>query len=311
MILRAALLSLLAGPAAALSLPLPEGAELTREVTVPEGARGVPTGVAEDGEVPKTLAQGAISIQAFRVAGVPTPSALLAPAAARLEEEGFDTLLSCATESCGGFDFRFALELIPPPHMFVDLGDFQVLSARQPGTGAHVSLVASRSVSDGYLHVTRILPLGTEVPDLAPAPRRAAAPASPGAKDAPETLAAALETRGHAVLEDLAFDSGTATLSDESYPSLTALAAYLERNPTREVALVGHTDSSGGLAVNIEISRQRAVSARQQLISRYGVDPGQVRAEGMGYLAPRASNLTPEGRERNRRVEAILTSTRP
>ena len=40
----------------------------------------------------------------------------------------------------------------------------------------------------------------------------------------------------------------------------------------------------------------------------YGIDPARVQAEGMGYLAPIASNLSPAGREANRRVEAILLS---
>ncbi|MEL6550974.1 MAG: OmpA family protein [Pseudomonadota bacterium] len=311
MILRAALLSLLAGPVAALTLPLPDGAELTREVSVPEGARGVPTGIARDGEVPKTLAQGMISIQAYRVAGNPAPAALLAPLAARLEAEGYQTLLSCETESCGGFDFRFGLELIPPPHMFVDLGDFQVLSARTPDAGTHVSIVASRSQSDGYLHITRILPLGSApstVDTTAVAPSTPAAPPRPMAAG---DLATALDTEGHVVLEDLLFGSGTTNLPEGTYPSLTALAEYLSENPQIEIALVGHTDSSGDLDINVDISRQRAASARRALIARYGVNPAQVRAEGMGYLAPRASNLTPEGRELNRRVEAIVTSTRP
>ena len=48
---------------------------------------------------------------------------------------------------------------------------------------------------------------------------------------------------------------------------------------------------------------------RQTLVDRYGVDPAQVAADGVGFLSPIASNQTEEGREANRRVEVVLTTT--
>jgi OOP family OmpA-OmpF porin len=53
----------------------------------------------------------------------------------------------------------------------------------------------------------------------------------------------------------------------------------------------------------------RAESVRQALLAIQGVVPDQVRAEGIGPLAPRATNLTEEGRRQNRRVEVMVTST--
>jgi OOP family OmpA-OmpF porin len=47
-----------------------------------------------------------------------------------------------------------------------------------------------------------------------------------------------------------------------------------------------------------------------RLVSLHGVNPAQLTADGVGYLSPLASNLTPEGRSQNRRVEAMITSTR-
>jgi OOP family OmpA-OmpF porin len=76
------------------------------------------------------------------------------------------------------------------------------------------------------------------------------------------------------------------------------------------VVLVGHTDASGGLAGNTALSRARAASVRDRLMAEYAVPAAQITAEGVGYLAPRATNKTEDGRARNRRVEAILTSTR-
>ena len=79
--------------------------------------------------------------------------------------------------------------------------------------------------------------------------------------------------------------------------------------PARTVARVGHTDSAGGLDGNIALSKQRAGSVLERLVSDYGVSRLQLEAEGMGYLAPVATNLTEDGRNANRRVEVIITST--
>ena len=94
------------------------------------------------------------------------------------------------------------------------------------------------------------------------------------------------------------------------FASVQSLADFLLAHPDISVAVVGHTDSVGSQDINIALSRQRAAAVRQRLIDAYDVDPAQVQAEGMGYLAPVASNLTAEGRELNRRVEAVLLSQR-
>jgi OOP family OmpA-OmpF porin len=70
--------------------------------------------------------------------------------------------------------------------------------------------------------------------------------------------------------------------------------------------LVGHSDAVGGLEGNIAISKQRAEAVRQRLISKYGIQKSRITAQGIAFLSPRASNQTPEGREQNRRVEAVV-----
>ena len=84
---------------------------------------------------------------------------------------------------------------------------------------------------------------------------------------------------------------------------------WLKADGARKVTLVGHTDASGGLEANVRLSKARAESVRRWLIDRLGVGADQVAAEGVGYLAPRATNQTEEGRQKNRRVEVISTST--
>ena len=84
------------------------------------------------------------------------------------------------------------------------------------------------------------------------------------------------------------------------------LAAFIQARPGLKLALVGHTDSTGGLDGNIAVSRKRAEAVRDRLIADYGVPSTNVQAQGMGYLAPIANNLTAAGREANRRVEVIV-----
>ena len=332
------------GEAWALELALPPFAELTHSAREAAGTRAIPTGPTVDGFTPNRLARGRITTRTFRIPVGPSEApvsatARIAPLERQIAAADWEILFACQTDSCGGFDFRFDLEVVPPPEMFVDLGEFHFLAAMAPGgaggegaggseagmpaqEGRFVSLIASRSQDAGYLQIVEVAPVGTPEPGaggqtpvitgqgiLTPAPPRLPTPPETAPEDL--DLAGRLEREGRVVLEDLVFASGSTTLPDDLYPSLTALAAYLAANPNRQVALVGHTDASGSLAMNIDISRQRAQAAREKLVSRYGTRSDQVAAEGMGYLSPRASNLTEDGRTQNRRVEAILTSTRP
>ena len=97
-------------------------------------------------------------------------------------------------------------------------------------------------------------------------------------------------------------------LGEGPFPSLDQLASFLNSRPSVRIALVGHTDSVGSLDGNIALSRKRAQSVRRRLVDKFKIDPSRLEAQGMGYLAPVASNLAEAGRDANRRVEAILLS---
>jgi OOP family OmpA-OmpF porin len=226
----------------------------------------------------------------------------------QLTGAGFEVLFTCDTEDCGGFDFRFATDVLPPPDMQVDLGDFRYLAALRPSADGPeaISLLVSRSSRAGYVQVVHVSRATAEEPVAAPDAAPLLAPDSP---DIPTDFAGQLDTLGRVVMADLAFESGSSDLGEGDFPSLQKLADYLAANPDRRVALVGHTDSSGTLDGNIALSKRRAVSVLERLVADYGVQRSQIEAEGMGYLSPLASNLTPEGREINRRVEVIVVST--
>jgi OOP family OmpA-OmpF porin len=81
----------------------------------------------------------------------------------------------------------------------------------------------------------------------------------------------------------------------------------LRERPNQSIVLVGHTDSRGSLESNIKLSKERAISVQALLNTQFpDIEPGRINADGIGYLAPVASNQTITGRELNRRVEVIL-----
>ena len=303
-----------AGAAGALDLRLPGNAVLMREVVTEVGDLEVPTGATVEGWLPAEPREGQVTAQAWRIeAEFLTTLQILAPLRGQLVADGWDIVLDCATADCGGFDFRRAVDVLPPPEMFVNLGDFRWVSAIR-GEEA-VTLMVSRSAAAGFVQVTRVGPAGAggaqvaaaapAVAGVAPEAARAVSPDFPGAAE----FGATLETAGRVVLSDLSFATGSAELAPGDFGSLAALADYLAAHPDRRVALVGHTDAEGTLEANIALSKRRAGSVLERLAEVYGVARGQMAAEGMGYLAPVAANLTPEGREANRRVEVILLST--
>lgn len=294
------------GPVGALSLP--ESATLAAEDSAPRASLAIPVGGFDGDRVPTITAEGAISRRAWQEPlKERTTLQILAPLRDQLTAEGFATILDCAAETCGGFDFRYATDTLPEPAMHVDLGDFRFLSARRLGTAGpeYVTLMVSRSSARAFVQVTRVVPAAAAAPDLVSSSK------SNGAGDrlgAETTLADRLVLEGRAVLGDLDFATGAATLAEGDFASLVALARFLEDNPGVSVMLVGHTDAVGALDSNIALSRRRAEAVRDHLVRTLGVPANRISAEGAGYLAPLASNGSEEGRMRNRRVEVILTT---
>lgn len=305
-------LATLAQPVLALTLDLPAKvlAEETRSET--PGSYALPTAAFDGTGVPALQVEGALDQRSFQLdAPGATTLSILAPLRDQVLAAGYEILFECEARACGGFDFRFNTDVMPEPDMHVDLGDFRFLSARL-GDEA-VSILVSRSAAAGYVQITRIsrapLPAqAIETPvnlDEEPVPRGVEATTPPATE-----IAAALDAVGSAVLDDLVFASGAATLSEGDYASLAAVAAWLQANPEGTIALVGHTDASGSLAANVALSERRAEAVADVLIQTYGADPARVDAKGVGFLAPRATNQTEAGRQKNRRVEVIVTSTR-
>ncbi len=105
-----------------------------------------------------------------------------------------------------------------------------------------------------------------------------------------------------ATFEPVHFRSGSDEILERSYPMLSEVAGVLHANPHMRIRVDGHTDSEGDARDNLRLSQRRAASVRRFLIE-HGASPRQVRSRGFGETRPIASNRTPRGRFRNRRVE--------
>jgi outer membrane protein OmpA-like peptidoglycan-associated protein len=104
---------------------------------------------------------------------------------------------------------------------------------------------------------------------------------------------------------DILFATGSAELDAESSPALGKIAAALAANPAWHITIVGHTDSIGSAASNLDLARRRAERVRSTLATEFRVTPARLATEGRGEAQPIEDNGTVTGRARNRRVELI------
>ncbi len=111
-----------------------------------------------------------------------------------------------------------------------------------------------------------------------------------------------MQTGVKLVINNILFNSGKATLKPGSFAELDKLANLLLKNPDIRVEISGHTDNVGSASVNKRISKSRALTVKNYLVSR-GVPSDKVDYMGYGYDQPIAPNDTKEGRAKNRRVE--------
>ena len=114
-----------------------------------------------------------------------------------------------------------------------------------------------------------------------------------------------IDATGRVTLYGILFDFNKADIKPESRPALEEIAKYLGANPARKLHVVGHTDAVGGFDFNIGLSLARANAVVTELVRSYGINAGRLKGNGVGLLAPVASNATDEGRAKNRRVELV------
>lgn len=114
-----------------------------------------------------------------------------------------------------------------------------------------------------------------------------------------------LITEGKLVTRGILFDSGSERIKPESYGTLKDIATVLAENPSVRVTIIGHTDSDGEEAANLELSKRRAASVKEALTKEFAIDAARMETNGKGEGQPSGANDTPQGKANNRRVEFV------
>ena len=114
-----------------------------------------------------------------------------------------------------------------------------------------------------------------------------------------------LITEGRLITYGITFDVNKAEVKAESFGTLKNIAEVLKENESVRVKIVGHTDSDGDDAKNLELSQRRAESVKNELVTRFGIDASRMETDGAGETSPVAPNDTPVNKALNRRVEFV------
>jgi OOP family OmpA-OmpF porin len=109
-------------------------------------------------------------------------------------------------------------------------------------------------------------------------------------------------------LTGFTFPSGTAVIEPDYFPLLTKVQRAIGEFPESQIAIEGHTDSTGDPGFNKQLSQKRADAIRTYLVANLGINPSRIIAIGYGAEKPIATNDTSEGRAKNRRVDVVIQS---
>jgi outer membrane protein OmpA-like peptidoglycan-associated protein len=281
---------------------LPQGAEITASqsqdmasYTLPKGPFHNGIGLTASYDLPLTRTAYRLPLTAQI-----TTQTLMENLKSQAMNFGFDILFECHSAQCGGFDFRFVLDLLPEPEMHVDLGDYRYLQAQKPTDHGNqmLAIMVSASAKYGFVHLAQ---LGHGI---------TAAPTMIAASKSPEPISQQTHmvfvANQPTVLAGIVFATGKFELQNPQPAALVELANWMLANPSAKVTLIGHTDAAGNANRNMVLSFNRAAALRDILVARYAIDPSRLAVIGRGGDQPIASNTTAEGRAQNRRVEVLI-----
>ena len=114
-----------------------------------------------------------------------------------------------------------------------------------------------------------------------------------------------LLTEGKLVTTAITFDVNSDRIRPLSYPVLKEIAQVLKEEATLNIKIIGHTDSDGEAASNLDLSKRRAMAVRKFLVSEFGVAENRMQTDGKGEADPADKGTTPAAKANNRRVEFI------
>jgi len=104
------------------------------------------------------------------------------------------------------------------------------------------------------------------------------------------------------------FDSGKAVVKPKYNNEIKKVADFMKEYPDTAAVIEGYTDNVGKEAANVKLSQQRADSVKAYLVKKFGINSSRIKTIGYGPNKPIASNETKEGRQKNRRVQAVFSN---
>ena len=225
---------------------------------------------------------------------------------AALESAGFETLFTCADKECG-FLFHW---------IFYHERKQRLLNTKTSGGAFDIPqnlryVAAKGSVGGATVHVSVLVAFDAGFSKLSKRPVTLLEVIESKAMDTgmvtvkAGAMAKGIDATGHIAIYGVYFDTDSADIKPESSSTLEEMSKLLQGRLSLKLQVVGHTDSQGDYEHNMDLSRRRAEAVATSLATRYGIDSSRLRAAGVGPLSPVASNDTPEGRAKNRRVELV------
>jgi OOP family OmpA-OmpF porin len=137
--------------------------------------------------------------------------------------------------------------------------------------------------------------------------------------DCPDTEAGAIvDDKGcYVLLEEavtidmtIEFDTNSADIRSSEIPEIRDAVTFLRQYPTSNAVIEGHTDNTGAESYNQQLSERRARAVYNYMVNEAGLAASRLTFVGYGESRPISDNSTGEGRQRNRRVSAVVSASR-
>ncbi len=210
-----------------------------------------------------------------------------------LQKSGFQILFACDGKACIGEKFPYSYTNTASGIWCLNCEEpMRYLAAKlsRPSGDVYVSLVVEKDKYEGgtWLTIIEVKPMQAGMVTVNA-----------------QALADDITKSGHVAVYGIYFDTGKSIIKPESKPVIDEIAKLLNSQATLKLHVVGHTDNVGNLPSNMTLSKQRAEAVVTALVNDHRIAAARLIANGVGPLAPVASNAAEEGRAKNRRVELV------